>query len=296
MPGPMPYYLEKGPAFEILEDFINTPGTRLVDALAKLRAKNPDGSYTHRFVDCGAFDSPALEFNQPLEDGTVRHWTIESWKQHINRHWFGIRDGADQPVDPAAATSLDEAESWWINYFGEDIEGVLRETIIRALETAYRIPHGEPLPRVGKSFDPWPIELFWKCGQAWFEGWISWRKLPGAQDRGLVTAMLCTPSEDTGNHYVWWSPVPPVGDSAGRSDPYDLGVDHLGQHWAGSVVVTHLHNRPVRRRAGHTPMRSRGQIVPPPPGAIYRGTGPVTAVRPAEVRGGVASQPRVWVP
>ena len=270
MPGPMPYYLEKGPAMSIIEAFVNTPGTRLEAALTKLRATNPDGSYTHRLVECGAFDSKSLVFDQPASNPNdpPTHWTVARWKNHMNLHWFGIIDGAGKPKDPADADRLSEASSWWINYFGADVEGILRQTIIRAVETAYRIEHGDPLPPVTPTFQPWPIELFWKCGQAWFEGWVTWRQLPGPGDRGLVTTIVCTPAENTGNHYLWWSPIPNAGDLPGRSDPYDKGVDKLGRDGAGMVVVTHEHNRPTTVPVSRIPAQMKGQLAPPSPGAV----------------------------
>ncbi|MFM7536798.1 MAG: hypothetical protein ACKO91_13540 [Acidimicrobiales bacterium] len=43
----------------------------------------------------------------------------------------------------------------------------MRETLVRAIEIAFGLAHDQvPGPRQTH----WPIELFWKCGQAWFEG------------------------------------------------------------------------------------------------------------------------------
>lgn len=297
MPGPMPYYLEKGPAMSVLEDFVNTPSPRLATALDRLRARHPDGRPKHRVVDCGAFDTPALSFTQPSSDpgqpGTK--WDSEKWKRHMNRHWFGLIDRAGHHYDPAQATSITEAKSWWVNYFGADVEGIVRETLIRAVETAYRIDHGGPLPPNG-SVEPWPIELFWKCGQAWFEGWVTWRQLPGPGHRGLVTTLLCTPAEDTGTRFLWWSPIPDPSDLPGLGDPYDKGVQQLGVHHAGMVVITHERNLPTFASPSDIDDEQMGRLQPPRPGAVYHGSGPVVVVRPAEVRGGVASTPRRWTP
>jgi hypothetical protein len=290
MPGPMPYYLEKGPALSILEAFLNdSPTSRLVATLDKLRATTDGGQPKHRLTDCGAFDTASLDFTPP---GSSKKMTSKAWKRHLDQHWFGIVSAKGAKTDPSQAKNLKAASSWWIGYWGDDIEGIVRETMIRAIETAYRIPHGAPIPISGER---WPIELFWKCGQAWVEGWVTWRQLPQA-GTGLVTVTFATPAEDTGAHFLWWSPVPDAGDKAGRGDPFALGVDQLGRERQGMVVITHARNLPTTRAPHEIDDQMRGELTLPPPGATYRGSGPIVAVRPAEIRGGVASTPRTWAP
>ena len=287
MPGPMPYYFEKGPALSILEAYINdSPHSEIVNAVTKLRAKNPNGSWTYRVTDCGAFtNTKSFDVRLPGQNTTM---TGDIWVQHINEHWFGLVDSAGKPVNPKVA-HINAASSWWINYWGDDVEGIVRETFVRSIETAYRVPHGAALP---STTTPWPVELFWKCGQAWFEGWVTWRRV-GANN-GLVTAMFATPAENTGRHFLWWSPEPDPLDTAGRSDPWNLGAGHLGLERQGMVVVSHTTNLPIGRTAADIDEQMAGKLQPPPPSAVFHGSGDITVVRPSERRGGVASTPKTW--
>jgi len=299
MSGPMPYYLEKGMTFEVIEDFINAGGAPLLAAVESLRQLDAQGNYLNPMVDCGVFDSPSLFFTQSAADaGTTGpvDWTPDRWHQHMDQHWFGCRDETKAPVDPKAASSLAAAKSWWINYFGENVQDIVRETFLRGIETAWGVAHGDPLVLPPGRSKPWTVQIFWKCGQPWFEGWITWRKMGGRSHEGMVTILLCTPSEDTGRHYVWESPIPADLDGVNDGDPYPRGVGRLGQEESGMVVVTHTDNMPLGMTPGQIPSQQAGGLVPPLPGAVFHGTGPIVAVRPAQRRGGTGAAPRRWTP
>ncbi len=42
---PMPYYLEKGPMFSVVEDYLNADTARAVDTLRELRKESDDPTY-----------------------------------------------------------------------------------------------------------------------------------------------------------------------------------------------------------------------------------------------------------
>lgn len=277
MPGPMPYYLEKGSTLELIESFLNDDPDRLRRTLGRLRATNDDGTYRYRLTDCGVFDSDSFSSDEffrgtPLE-------TAEGWKAHLNTHWFGLEpDGSGEPAADFAAQ-----RPWWLGYWG-DTEAVAREIFVRAIECAFRVPHGAEIPPGRK---PWPIELFWKCGQAWFEGWLMWRRVG---DCGLITVLLATPAELSGRHDVAPSPIfPDDRGASGYSE--DPGV-HDSAH-SGMFVVTHRdHVAEPYLGPGPEPAGNYGN----PDGALYHGIGEVVAVSPARRHGGTALRKRTWEP
>jgi len=236
-------------------------------------------------VETGVFDTRALYFRQSAAEsrtGNQVDWTPGEWRHHMDCHWFGIEDENRNRVDPAAVPNYAGAASWWINFWGDNVQDIMRETVLRAIECAYGVKHGDPLTSATRT--PWPVEFFWKCGQAWFEGWVTWKRATPSGSLGQVTALLCTPSENSGTHYVWDSPIPDPSDAVGTSDPYNR-TDHLGLEHAGMVVVTHTTNTPVGMAPNQIAMQQSGGLVPPLPGAAFHGQGPIVAVRPAEFRG-----------
>jgi hypothetical protein len=285
MPGPMPYYLEKGYTMSLLESAINDVSDEEVRTLFDMLSDE-----TRRLTDTPFFDSPSLRFREVSPSEAVTEWTPDRWKRHVDEHWFGLIDDTGASAAPRPAPSLEQATSWWIDYWGDDVEGIVRKSILLAIRTAYRVDDGQPLP--GSDVERWPIDFFWKCGQAWFESWVTWRRLP--PDRGLVTVIFCTPAENTGNHFLWWSPIPATGDAQGKADPYDKGLTGLGEAKAGMIVVTHTKNLPMGYGAHTINDEMMGRLAPPPIGTIYHGSGPVVAVQPSAPRGGVSSAPPTW--
>lgn len=279
MPGPMPYYLEKGPMLSVLEDYFNRDGREgLIRLLLFLR--DP----ANAVVDCGAFDTPALTFHAPGPGGVVVAWNPAKIKQHINEHWFDA-----------------DGKEWWWNYKPGNAEEIVRQGFIRGIEVALGIDHGvgcdaAELRQIARD-DPWAIEMFWKCGQNWFEVWCVWRRIGTT---GLVTIMGATPSEDTGNDVVWMTPVAP-DDPVSQSAPYALNPTSVGRSGEqGMFVVAQQDNAAVGWASGYPggpeEASQEGVITPPPAGALYESSGDVVVVVPAEARGGVLPTRRAWTP
>jgi len=179
----MPYHFEKGPVLSVLENFLNGDQARAGSVLDGLRAGT--ALYSLGFLDSGAVQNPGDPV--PLKD-------------HVYQDWFGwAKDaaGAWQPRAPGANTPT---TGYWTAYSG-DVEHIVRCAVTRALEVSLGVPHVEPRHSSHPGSVPpcvptrhWPIDILWKCAQAWFEGWVTWRATAGG---GHVQLVLATPASGT---------------------------------------------------------------------------------------------------
>ncbi len=328
MPG-MPYHLEKGAWLSVLEDYLNGDPNRTAKALTLLR--DPDLPVT----DTGFLASPALdgdpEYN--TDDKRQRHlqqdwfgWPAggSTWP---TRATFAqeVLDllpadaaaiAADAPGENATAEQMrawttavaplvgPDFDGWpatgfWHQYFG-DVEGIVRETLIRALEVSLGLDHGQEIPTDG-PVRRLPIELFWKCPQCWFDGWVTWR-FDRAAGTGQVTVLFTTPGsgkpileqalDGAGAFVPRTSRTPATGPAPAGPAPSDPAAN-AEQAAKGMWVVTHTDNLqlPVLPSAGGRPS---GQWLIPPFGPAYVGVGPVVCVQPSEPDGGVAPLGRAY--
>lgn len=319
MPG-MPYHLEKGPWLSVLEDFLNGERGRAVDALHQLREARLRGI---SLTDLPFLATRAL-------DGDPDYATVDLRQGHLRRDWFGL-DGPSRFVDAlvaelpadvraavesAAPSSDDEraeavqafaekvlqaggaavpawpSTGFWYQYHG-DVEGIVRETLIRAIEVSLGLDHDEKPDGDGPA-RALPIELFWKCPQRWLEGWVTWR-WDEEHGTGQVTVVLATPGSG--------KPVlenPDLGDGAERaittravpsseiprgpapSDP----ARNPEQSAKGMWVITHAEHAQLPTRAAELGTPSGAWRVPAF-GPTYVGIGPVVCVQPSEGDGGV---------
>src|SRR3954453_10638373 len=171
MPG-MPYHLEKGPVLSVLENMLDRSAAELEVLLDRLR--DP----TIPMAQVGGLDSTTLDAPpSPTELDRVAH---------IERDWFGFAPGTQ--AQPAFNLFSHRTTGLWESYYG-DVVGIVRETMTRAVEVSLGLDHGADPPGSRR----WPIELFWKCPNPWFEGWVTWRHDPADVDRGQVTVVLATP-------------------------------------------------------------------------------------------------------
>lgn len=266
MPGSMPYSLEKGPYLSVIEDYVNGSRARALEALEALR--NDD-----EIDQLAAFDS------QPLDAGP---YSTDQLRHHFKRDWLGYRpDGQGGWQDPPPFDAQTAPTTGFWQAWHGDCEGVLRLTLIRALEVSLGVPHTHAAAASGQH---WPIELFWRCPVPWFEGWVTWRTSAGG---GQVTVLLSTPSH---GHPLKNTPlrakVPPDPDYV--EDPPDA----VGPQ--GSWVVSQPYHRP----------RVTVVSLPSPQGAwtfptmalAHKSEGKPLTVSPAEWEGGVLNPPTPWIP
>ena len=134
MPG-MPYNLERGPYLAMLEDLINKDPVRCLDSL-----RDPDKPVT------ALLREPAVTIHGGPYADTGR------LADHIDRDWFGIKPGAPD----------DDGTSRYWSYWRGDAQGIVRETIVRAIELALGIDHGAAVP--DGPGQRWHVSLFTACG------------------------------------------------------------------------------------------------------------------------------------
>lgn len=265
MSGTMPFHLEKGPYLALLESFCNTDQARLTKALTKLRDPNVP------IPELGPFDSTNLR--GPLSPTVL--------KECMYRDWFGFT--FDQQTGRWSSTQMQYDARWhpttgfWYQYYG-DVEKILRETFTRAAEVSLGLDHDAEAPAAGAPRH-WPIEFFWKCGQPWWEGWVTWRR--EADGRGQVTVILATPSTGdpvlrdptTGRHSADYALSP-----SGTRQPSST------ERTQGMWVITHK-NHEERVVLSTTPSGS-GDWPLPTLGVAYHGVDGVVVVQPSFADGG----------
>jgi hypothetical protein len=260
MPG-MPYHLEKGPVLSVLESYANggagasvTRHRNMKVVLDRLRDPTID------LTDVGGLDSTNLD------GGATNPWpTFQDRATHIQQDWFGMTAAGPQAAfNPANPTRT----GFWVSYYG-DVESIVRETLVRALEVALGVDHGAPSAGATRY---WRIELFWKCPNPWFEGWVTWRSESATAATGQVTVIFATPGNGG-----WVYPDP----RSGRNPVVDPASSQTDR---GMWIVTH---------GGHDPyvvsssIETKPGVLPIPTlGAFWAGTAPLVTVAPSFGDGG----------
>lgn len=183
--GSMPYTLEKGPYWSVIESYVNDDRDRAVEALAQLEAGAS-------LADLPALASTTLDLppDHPLHDG---QGTADRRRHHVRQHWFGHRppeDGQGWSDQDAYDPATNPTTGFWNDWYG-DAEEILRTTLVRALRISLGVDQATEVERRRH----WPIELLWLCPQPFFEGWITWRRLEltAERDLGVVTVLVSTP-------------------------------------------------------------------------------------------------------
>jgi hypothetical protein len=169
----MPYVMEKGPYFSVVESKLANLQTRK-DVLLQLRSGTP----IHQLV---GLDSQTLS-----GDGITKEQRVE----HLNRDWFGMRKvGSNWQKQPNQFPT-----GFWCNYQG-DPEVILREAMERAIEVSFDLGHGDPPPnQPANASRAWPIDVYWICQGPWFQAWVVWRKADDSPSGGHVTVVITTPA------------------------------------------------------------------------------------------------------
>lgn len=335
MPG-MPYHLEKGPWLSVLEDYLNADAARSLATLAKLRSGAPLAETG--FLETGVLDDDpvysTLErrvrhlnadwFGWQLADGA---WspppTFAAWL------WRALASAGPDPsadADLAAVRAADpelrsdasarsllaravdgrlDGIDWpvagfWSQYYG-DPEAIVRETLVRALEVSFGVDHDQEVPE--RPDRQLPLELFWKCPQRWFEGWVTWRLDPPTCT-GQVTVIFATPG--SGKPLIerpedGTDPRLPTSTRTVRRDdapvqPAAGNPDRAAEHAPkGMWVVSHRDHLLVPPVRSYEPA-PLGEWRVPPFGPSYVGVGPVVVVEPSEADGGVRPYGRRYEP
>ena len=206
----------------------------------------------------------------------------------LDEDWLGIPPVAGQ-----------ETTGYWVGYQG-NVDGVLREGLIRAIEVSLGIAHG------ASPVDPprdWPVDVQWKCPNPYFEVWVTWRRHP--EGRGQVNLLIATPPDHV-NRLITEPRFPPPVNGV-PPVPTPLAEPTTADEAQGMWLVTHEHHAPLvhHRRIDTTGTReaelvqvNTGERSPLPgleentwdipiPSTVWVDTGDVVVVAPPTYAGGV---------
>ena len=274
---PMPYTLTRGPLLTLIENVINPQNPAEAGArnglLGELRGPTP-------LVDVlRARMAPFAGVALPQAPIDVR----------LEKDWIG--DGANGPPG--------EPTGYWVGYRG-DVEGVLREGLIRAIEVSQGLAHDAD-PSAGTRL--WPIQVHWKCPNPYFEVWVSWRRKDDTPTGGQVDMLVATPPDKV-NRLTDRPRFPPglpaaVAAAGGLESPNDASTSQgmwLVAHEFHRLTVADEHvAAPAGDRIGILTGRGRprmldgfpsGEWLVPTPSTMWVDEGEVVVVAPPSTAGG----------
>jgi hypothetical protein len=276
---PMPYTLTRGPLLTLLENVLNPTDEagRSVrnEILGALRAG------THLYDIPWVTSGPGSTVAIPGNGLDLR----------LKEDWFG-----DPPVPGQSTTG------YWVGYRG-DVEPVLREGLIRAIEVSLGIIHdGDPAEAPRSS--SWPIDVQWKCPNPYFEVWVTWRQ--HKDGRGQVNLLIATPPDRVNRLTTEPRFPPPTAGVPPVATPLPEPIAAAEEQ--GMWLVTHEHHSPlVVLRRVDTREQTVTEVVQvnagernplpqldantwdiPIPSTVWEDTGDVVVVAPPSYAGGAA--------
>jgi len=264
--GYMPYTVSVGAELSKLTSYCRDP-KNLVKTLNDLRNDK--------------LSLPQCLTNAKARDAVVKHFAV---------HWLGY-DPTTMKPQPAFDPANPNTTGWWSEWYG-DAEGVLRETMIRAVEVALGLDPGMGPAAATRC---WPMMFTWTCGSPMLQGWVSWCNFDATNNNGdesgtggVVNVIFSTP----GNGQPLWATPQSPGAGATAPDydvnptqvtgPYGLlviGEDDMDVRQPGSQVFKHVGN----------------QAIPSPwPDFFHTYGDALVTVSPAEVEGGVLEAGNVF--
>jgi hypothetical protein len=283
----MPYQLEKGPFFSVVESMLER-GYSIPARLALLEQMVQQLAADVPPDNLPTLDSTTL--NRPNR-GSAEQQRRER-RRHMNEEWFGKRPNragtgwdAQAPFDPANPTTT----GYWYQWYG-DAERIVGTTFIRAVEVSLGIDRTSAETDF-EALQPkhlWPIEIFWRCPAPWMEGWVTWRReLNGS---GHVTVHLHTPSHH--GSALLLSPF--------RNPPRDTWPDYDDDPTSstaarGMWVIAHKQQEHINDYDTTTGTEvGSGRL--PSFGPLVHSFGDIVTVQPNEPDGGVRGVGRVYTP
>lgn len=223
--GIMPYHLEKGHYLLLLEETLNEGIESVVDNHWVVKFPGLARRYSMLEYMRGVVARPCNAVTGEEEVGGLIDWPEFMSDDEVGfpvrpriiEEWLGYRLRPDGTID--TTPHPDKPTGMWDGYQG-NVERILANVLVRALEVSLGLDHGAPIPRVAPPRS-WPIYFFFKCQQPFFEGWVTWQcHSVNRRAAGQVTVMFGTPGH---NHPVSDHPIPIDLDG----DHHDDFVDTL---------------------------------------------------------------------
>jgi hypothetical protein len=255
----MPYNLEKGPYWSVAEAVLNRDAATRVSILEMLRSGEP------------LLNAETVAW--ALQSTTLDHGPLNSTEKRIKHgenDFFGGTYDADGNFQPTRdfvwdPTGANVQTGLWANFWG-DVEGIIRESAVRAIEVSLGLAPGEDAASASRF---WPIQVFWTCPSAYFHADVAWTD-------GCVTWHLLTPSE---GGPVLKTPVNGRGTVVDPDHTGRFGMLHIGHATHEEFVLDSTEASGVGQWAMAL-------------GPTIKGSGSVVCVRPSEIDGGVAPEGR----
>jgi hypothetical protein len=270
----MPYLLEKGPIWSVVESALRRDAQTTYFFLEYLRD-------TSQPLSLGPIVAASSLNKGPMPTAAER-------AKHLDEDWFGmVEDNGvwkkqdDKDWDPILNASL----GFWVNYWG-DVESIVRETFTRACEVSLGLDHEETMTpdELRSPRRWWPITVFLRCPCPWFEGWVSWRRWGSAAGEGEVGVHFNTPGHK--GSQVLTDPTkglnkPPIDNPQTSNDANGM--------W---LITSPLH-RPMPAVATNTPGYT-GTWTFPTLGLVIKDDPGLKVLCTAEEDGGVAPNGRSY--
>jgi hypothetical protein len=274
---PMPYTLTRGPLLTLVENALN-PQTEDERAerdalLVELRHGTPIAALVRAH-------------SQPFPGVAIPRAPLDT---RLDEDWFGR--GANGPPG--------EPTGYWVDYRG-DVEGVLREGLIRTIEVSLGLAHDAEPQAATRS---WPVQVHWKCPNPYFEVWVSWRRHDTA-GTGQVDMLIATPP-DKANRLTTRPQFPPGPPAGVAPVPAPLPEPTEATARQGMWLVAHEHHRlgvaderiavpsgdrldveTDEARTGPLAGLPEGEWLVPTPATLWVDEGPVVVVEPPSYAGG----------
>lgn len=272
---PMPYTLTRGPLLTLLENALN-PGSTAEEAVRNEVLTMLRGGTSLAQIPW-VTSTPVRNVALPGSTLDIR----------LEEDWLGI------PPVPGRGTT-----GYWVGYTG-DVDGVLREGLIRAIEVSLGLAHDASPAEATRG---WPVDVQWKCPNPYFEVWVTWRR--HQEGRGQVNLLIATPP-DRVNRLVTEPRFPPPVSGV-PPVPTPLAEPTTADDQQGMWLVTHerhtplVHHRRIDTRTHgvtETVQLNAGERLPVPeldkdtwdiplPTTVWEDTGDVVVVAPPTYAGG----------
>jgi hypothetical protein len=162
----MPYHLEKGPTLRILEDTSIVTPQGMVALLGRLRTPGVDW-----FVD----DHPL----GPPRGGMTRSSSGARWPNGqalARRHHPEVVRLEAGPGHRVGRLGQDQPDRVLDRLQGRPARDRPRGIRVGGGDRARHQPRVQRLASVRS----WPIEIFWKCPEPWFEAWVTVQPIPAS--------------------------------------------------------------------------------------------------------------------